>query len=76
MLSYGSAEGNTFGGMEPLWQIVRDHSAIQGGFLDFRAWEALQNRPYLAEMKHLYRPFDVRMTSTSVDAAEFDITNL
>ena len=76
MLSYGNSEGNTFGGMSPLWQMVYDHAAIQGGFLDLKAWHSLTSRPYMAEMKHLYRPFDVRMTSTSADAAEFDITNL
>ena len=76
MLSYGNSEGNTLGGMSPLWQMVYDHAAIQGGFLDLKAWHSLTSRPYMAEMKHLYRPFDVRMTSTSADAAEFDITNL
>ena len=81
MLSCGNAEGNTFGGMEPLWQMVRDHNAIQGGFVDLQmgeemSWYAIVNRPYMAELKHLYRPFDVRMTSVSADAAEFDITNL
>lgn len=76
MLSFGNSEGNTFGGMSPLWQMVYDHAAIQGGFLDLKAWHSLTSRPYMAEMKHLYRPFDVRMTSTSADAAEFDITNL
>jgi len=80
MLSCGNAEGNTFGGMEPLWQMVRDHNAIQGGFVDLQmgeelSWYAIVNRPYMAELKHLYRPFDVLMTATSADAADFDITN-
>ena len=76
MLSCGNAEGNTFGGMEPLWQMVRDHNAIQGGFVDLMSWYAIIDRPYMAELKHLYRPFNVRMTSVSADAAEFDIANL
>ena len=76
MLSYGGMDGNTFGGMSPLWQMVQDHASIQGGFFESRSWDALSTRPYLAELKQIYRPFDVRMTSVSADAAEFDITNL
>ncbi len=76
MLSYGGMEGNTFGGMNPLWQMVLDHAGIQGGFFNCMAWHSLSGRPYLEELKHLYRPFDVHLTSVSADAAEFDITNL
>ena len=75
MLSYGGMEGNTFGGMNPLWQMVLDHAGIQGGFFNCMAWHSLSGRPYLEELKHLYRPFDVHLTSVSADAAEFDITN-
>lgn len=31
--SYGSAEGNNFGGMETLWNVIRNNSALQGGFI-------------------------------------------
>ena len=75
MLSFGRTEGNTFGGMSPLWQMVQDHVSIQGGFFNGQ-WNELSITPYLGELKQLYRPFDVRMTSTSADAAEFEITNL
>ncbi len=76
MLSYGSMDGNTFGGMAPLWQMVMDHGSVQGGFYDCMAWKTLSQRPFMPELTHLYRPFDIKMTATSADAAEFDITNL
>lgn len=76
MLSFGDMEGNTFGGTAPLWQMVRDHASIQGGFYNCMVWQPFTRKPYLAELKQLYRPFDVQMTSVSADAAEFDITNL
>lgn len=76
MLSYGDVWGNSFGGLTPLWDKVIDHADIQGGFLQMRDWQTFLSLPYLAECKHLYRPFDIRITSTSADAAEFDVTNL
>lgn len=74
--SYGSAVGNNFGSVEPLWQRVLDHAQIQGGFYNVLDWGAIADKPYLAELKQLYRPIDVQLISTSPDAAEFAITNL
>ena len=76
MLRYGSIRGNNFGGLDPIWQKVYDHANIQGGFLDVDDWNTFLSLPYLAECKQLYRPFDIQITSTSADAAEFDVTNL
>ena len=76
MLSYGDVCGNSFGGLSPLWDKVIDHADIQGGFLQLRDWPTFLSLPYLPECKHLYRPFDIHLTSTSADAAEFDVTNL
>lgn len=76
MLSYGSVEGNSFGGLDALWQKVTDHASIQGGFANIGQWQRLADKPYLPELKHLYQPFDIAVTSISVDAAEFLITNL
>lgn len=75
MGSYGSVAGNNFGGIQPLWQRVLDHAQVQGGFYHVLDWNALSGKPYLAELKQLYRPIDVQMVSTSPDAAEFVITN-
>lgn len=76
MLSYGSTVGNNMGGLEPIWQKVNDNQSIQGGFLNLTSWQSFNDMPYHSELRQLYRPFDVRLTSISVDAAEFDITNL
>lgn len=76
MLSFGDAGDNTFGGMQPLWQQVVDQTRIQGGFYDCGSWEAIADKPYLQELKQLYAPMRVRLVSTSVDQAEFELTNL
>ena len=76
MLSYGSVYGNNFGGLAPLWDRISDHANLQGGFLETKDWQAFLSVPYLAECKHLYSPFRINITSTSADAAEFDVTNL
>ena len=76
MLSFGNAHGNTFGGMQPLWQKVYDQRRLQGGFYDCGTWEAVADKPYLLELKQLYAPVRIRLVSTSVDQAEFEITNL
>ncbi len=34
LLSYGSSQGNNFGGMEPMWQMIRSRSSLQGGFIN------------------------------------------
>lgn len=36
LISYGSAQGNNLGGMEPVWKTVRGNIALQGGF--FGSW--------------------------------------
>ena len=55
---YGNTDGNSFGGMQPLWQMVLDHTVLQGGFIDCVSWSELAQKPYLPELKQLYRPFD------------------
>lgn len=75
LLSYGSAEGNNFGGMAPLWRKVVDHGRLQGGFYAAGDWATFAALPYAVELKYLYRPIDVTLTSTSIDAAEFTVTN-
>lgn len=75
MLSYGSDVGNTFGGMVPLWQRVFDQDRLLGGFFKCRNWHNISDKPYLSELRQLYRPIDVRLLATSPDAAEFSVTN-
>ena len=75
MLSYGSSVGNNLGGLAPLWQSVHDHDRVQGGFLRCGDWERLASLPYLDELRQAYAPVTVRLLSTSIDAAEFEVTN-
>ena len=76
MLSYGSVLGNSFGGLTSMWDRVFDHANLQGGFLELQDLQAFLSVPYIAECRQLYSPFKISITSTSADAAEFDVTNL
>ncbi len=95
MASFGSTKGNSYGNIEPLWQLVRANSSLQGGFascwnpvdyFDVDSQSDLYNTglvdkkrqavPYLAELRNIYRPFDVKLVNISPDAAEFNVTNL
>lgn len=94
MASFGSARGNSYGNIEPLWDLVRRNSSLQGGFA--ASWNQAryadapsgaaqstpgfvtsdrQPLPYLAELRNIYRPFDVKLVAISPDAAEFNVTN-
>lgn len=94
MASFGSVKGNNYGSLEPLWQLVRNNTYLQGGFAAY--WNPsdyfdVQNQqdaasaglvdknrnavPYLAELRNIYRPFDVKLVNISPDAAEFNVTN-
>ena len=94
MTTFGSTKGNSYGSVEPLWQLVRNNRNIQGGFAtywnpadyyDFTTGDDLyftglvdKDRnplPYLAELRNIYRPFDVKMVNISPDAAEFSVSN-
>ncbi|MBP5516408.1 MAG: chitobiase/beta-hexosaminidase C-terminal domain-containing protein [Bacteroidales bacterium] len=33
--AFGSAKGNSYGNLEPMWQLVRRHSSLQGGFATY-----------------------------------------
>ena len=35
MASFGSAKGNSYGNMEPVWELVRANQSLQGGFASF-----------------------------------------
>lgn len=95
MASFGSVKGNSYGNIEPLWQLVRTSASLQGGFAAY--WNPsdyfdVQTQsdsyssglvdkdrnavPYLAELRNIYRPFDVKLVNISPDAAEFNVTNL
>lgn len=93
MASFGNTTGNTYGGLEPLWSLVRRYSSLQGGFAfmwnrvdmydvanqqDFSVAGLMEHgvaKPFLAELRNIYRPFDVQFVNISPDAAEFNVTN-
>lgn len=95
MASFGSAQGNSYGSLEPLWQLVRNSRSLQGGFASIwnqSDWFDFQSqkdetragfidkqgnaKPYLPELRNIYRPFEVKLVNISPDAAEFNVTNL
>lgn len=94
MAAFGSARGNSYGNMEPVWKLVRGCQYLQGGFAAF--WNEAdyydnergddnyatglvdlkgKPKPYLGELRNIYRPFDVKLFNISPDAAEFNVTN-
>lgn len=94
MFAFGSAVGNSYGSLEPMWGLVRKYHSLQGGFAtywnpaDYYNPQTQQDAyatglvtpdrkptPYLAELRNIFRPFEVQMVNLSPDAAEFAITN-
>ncbi len=94
LINYGSTEGNNFGGLEPLWKMIRTRGNLQGGFIT--NWNASrrndivsnnsvttsglvnskkENVPYLAEIRNLYRSFDIALVALTADHGEFTISN-
>ncbi len=95
MAAFGSSVGNSYGNIEPIWQLVRQNRSLQGGFaaqwneVDYYDFDAQRDKtlpgivngagepkPYLDEIRNIYRPFDVQFERISPDAAEFNVTNL
>lgn len=95
MATFGSTKGNSYGSIEPLWQLVRNNKSLQGGFATY--WNPADYydytinddahsiglvdkdgtaKPYLSELRNIYRPFEVRLVNISPDAAEFNVTNM
>lgn len=77
MMSFGSTSGNGFGGLEPVWKLVRGNEKLQGSFVS--SWDGLWNNAQptacAEEVKYLYRNFDISLTKQTPDAAEFFIIN-
>ena len=60
-----------FSSLEELWQLVVDNRQLQGGFVD--VWPL--SNVMLSELKHLYRPFDVKLDKMTPDDGEFIVFN-
>lgn len=60
-----------FADLEPIWRLVVGNRQLQGGFVD--SWPLTGTM--LKELKHLYRPFDVKLDRMTIDEAEFVVYN-
>lgn len=60
-----------FSDFEGLWSLVKSHRQLQGGFVD--VWPL--GSAMLAELKHLFRPFDVKLDKLTTDDGEFIVVN-
>ena len=70
-LMLASVGQNNFPELEPLWKLVVGNRQLQGGFVDIWPMDATM----LSEIKHLYRPFDVRLEKMTPDDGEFVVFN-
>ncbi|KWW31178.1 MAG: beta-galactosidase [bacterium P3] len=85
--AYGTAEGNPYGGLQELWQLLS--TATAGGFA--ASWNSYVTgdavtgqrvkhsgiglRDVTGELREAYRPFDFSLQSLAPDAAEFSVVN-
>lgn len=70
-LLLSAVDSSTFANLQPLWKVVENNRQLQGVFVDTWPLDATM----LAELKHLFRPFDVKLTKLSADEGEFLVTN-
>lgn len=66
-----SVDAAHFSTLESLWGLVEGYRQLQGGFVD--AWPL--STMMQSELKHLFSPFDVKLSKMSVDEGEFVVTN-
>ena len=66
-----SVDKEHFSDLEPLWRLVVGNRQLQGGFVD--GWPL--GTAMLSELKHLYRPFDIKLDKLTPDDGEFVIFN-
>lgn len=70
-LLLASVDKEHFSELEPLWRLVEANRQLQGGFVD--GWPL--GTAMLSELKHLYRPFDVKFDKMTPDDGEFFVFN-
>ena len=64
--------GGSFNDIDPLWSIVENHRAVQGGFLDC-GWPLAADQA--ADLRQLFAPFAVSIVSQGADEMEVAIAN-
>lgn len=70
-LLLASVGENNFVELENLWTTVEIYRNLQGGFVD--VWPL--SGSMLSDLRNLYSPFDVRLSKTTIDEAEFNVYN-
>ena len=70
-LMFASVGEDNFSSLGNLWEMVTTYRNLQGGFVD--QWPL--NGTKLADLKDLYSPFDVHLSKTTIDDAEFLVFN-
>lgn len=65
------------GGFACHWNAVEYFDPIEGNDLHTEGLLSVDRKPspMLAELRNIYRPFDVKLVNISPDAAEFNVTN-
>lgn len=66
-----SVGADNFATLDNLWTQVENHRNLQGGFVDM--WPIAGVK--MADLKALYSPFDVHLSKTTIDDAEFTVYN-
>lgn len=66
-----AVDDNNFADFEGLWSLVENRRNLQGGFID--VWPLGTARA--ADLKNLFCPFDVQLSKTTIDDAEFLVFN-
>ena len=70
-LMFSAVDATNFSDLEPLWQLVGHYRQLQGGFVDI--WPLTTSMQ--SELKHLFSPFDVKLSKMMPDEGEFVVSN-
>ena len=70
-LMLAAVGGENFADLEGLWTLVQNRRNLQGGFVD--VWPL--GGAKASDLKNLFCPFDVHLSKTTIDDAEFLVYN-
>lgn len=70
-LMLAAVDPSSFADLDTLWRIVENNHQLQGGFVDVWPLAATMK----ADLKHLFSPFDVRLSKMMPDEGEFTVSN-
>ena len=70
-LMLAAVGSENFADLEGLWTLLENRRNLQGGFVD--VWPL--GGPRASDLKNLFSPFDVQLSKTTIDDAEFMVYN-